>query len=379
MSHTQFFETPEQQSIVKTKIVAKYFRAWSKIMLPRAKGPSPRIAYVDLFSGPGTFEDGKASTPLWLLNHAIKDDALCARLTTTFNDKNSEYARRLEEAIANLPGIEKLAYRPQVSNIEVGSDLVDILRSLKLVPTLFFIDPWGYKGLSLELIGNAIKSWGCDCIFFFNYNRINPGIANPAVVELMNDMFGASRVEQLREKVRGRTPDDRQSIVINELAEALRDVGGKFVLPFEFKSRHGERTSHHIIFVSKKFLGYHIMKDVMFGLSSDEGDVRNFQYTPVTSPQLRLLFDLAKPHSIALLKELLLSACAGRTLTVWDVYENHSVDTPYTLANFKDAIRQLEAEEKVYVDPPADKRRKLNGVVTLADKKMVAFPPRLDN
>jgi three-Cys-motif partner protein len=376
MSTEGFFESAEEQNITKTLIVTKYFNAWSKIMLsPKfSTSPSGKIAYVDLFSGPGKFNDGQASTPLEILNIAVNDKVLCSRLTTTFNDKDSEYASQLQKEIDALPGVEKLANKPRVSNVAVGSELVSMLGGSNLVPTLFFIDPWGYKGLSLELIGNAIRHWGCDCIFFFNYNRINPGVTNPSVTERMNDLFGVMRVDELREKVRHLFPQERQATIINELAEALREVGGKYVLPFEFKSRHGERTSHHVIFVSKHFLGYHIMKDVMSKLSSDDGEVRSLEYTPVKSPQLRLLFEFAKPHSISALKALLSRDCAGKTSKVWDVYANHSVDTPYTLKNFQDAIIALEAEGAVKVDRPADKRIR-NGVVTLGRERVVTFPP----
>lgn len=372
MSSTGFFDTPEQQNIVKTELVIKYFKAWSDIMLAYAKGPSPRIAYVDLFSGPGVFSNGEPSTPLWIVNHAIANPRLCADLVIMFNDKDYEYAERLRDVINAVPEIENLAHQPQVSNTAVGSEMADILRSTRRVPTLFFIDPWGYKGLSLELIGSAIRNWGCDCIFFFNYNRVNPGISNPSVIGLMNDLFGPGRADRLRDKVRGQSSDGRQSIIINELAEALREVGGRFVLPFEFRSSYGQRTSHYIIFVSKNFLGYHLMKEVMSKLTSDEGEVRSFEYTPVKSPQLRLLFDLAAPFSITALKENLLGSFAGETLSARTVYERCSVDTPYTLKNVKDAIKELEADGEVTVDIPAEKRRR-RGEVTLADGRSVTF------
>src|SRR5207248_10024637 len=41
--------------------------------------------------------------------------------------------------------------------------------------TFLFVDPFGYKGLSLQLVNSVIKDWGCDCVFFFNYNRISMG------------------------------------------------------------------------------------------------------------------------------------------------------------------------------------------------------------
>ena len=151
MSATRFYEAPEQQSIIKTQLVAKYFGAWTTLMLARSNEPSGRIAYIDLFAGPGKFDDGKASTPLRLLNYAIKNPVLCARLVTMFNDKDPILAARLQTEINALPDIDKLKYKPNVTNITIGSTLVDQLRGMRLVPTLFFIDPWGYKGLSLVL------------------------------------------------------------------------------------------------------------------------------------------------------------------------------------------------------------------------------------
>lgn len=117
--------------------MTKYFVAWTKIMLKHAPSPSEPIAYVDLFSGPGVFEDGSASTPLWVLCHAINNPALSSRLVTLFNDKNREYVERLRTAIDNLPGIERLAHKPVVLNFEVGSDVVNTLRELRQTPTLF--------------------------------------------------------------------------------------------------------------------------------------------------------------------------------------------------------------------------------------------------
>lgn len=374
MKTNRFFESLDRQNIIKTKIVTKYFGAWTTVMLPKLGRPEDRLAYIDLFAGPGRFEDGKASTPLWILNYAIQNPKLCSRLVTTFNDKKTDYANQLLEEVRNLPNVENLKYPPQVTNISIGSQIADIFHENRLEPTLFFIDPWGYKGLSLELIGNTIKQWGCDCIFFFNYNRINPGITNPAVIDLMDSLFGTYRAEGLRQRVRGRTPDDRQSMIIDELIGALGDVGGKYVLPFEFESRFGDRPSHYIIFVSKEFRGYHIMKEVMASLSTDDWEVKRFEYVPMISPQMALFEELARSHSIAALKDLLALACAGKVMKSVDVYEKNTVGTPYTNKNVKDAIIALEAEGRVTVDKSAKKRMRL-GNVTLGDDRVVTFRP----
>lgn len=374
MGTSRFFESADPQNIIKTKLVAKYFGAWTTFMVPRIKRTGENIAYIDLFAGPGRFLDGAASTPLWILNNAISRPELCQRLVTIFNDKQRSFAEQLQTEIDDLPGVEKLVHKPQVTNIAVGSELIALFSTRRLVPTLFFIDPWGYKGLSLDLVGTAIKSWGCECIFFFNYNRINPGLNNPAVFELINDLFGSVRAETLRNKVSGQTPDERQTIIIDELTAALGDVGGKYVLPFEFESEHGKRPSHYIIFVSKEFRGYHIMKEVMASLSSDEGEVKSFEYVSMRSPQMSFFLDIGRKHSITGLKDLLAVACANTTQQVEQVYENNTVGTPFTLRNVKDAVIALEAEERVTVDKPASKRMR-QGKVTLGNDRMVTFPP----
>jgi len=44
---------------VKTAIVSKYFWSRSRVIMPQAmKGKEKKIAYLDLFAGPGRYEDG---------------------------------------------------------------------------------------------------------------------------------------------------------------------------------------------------------------------------------------------------------------------------------------------------------------------------------
>jgi three-Cys-motif partner protein len=174
MATDKFFEESREQSAVKTAIVSKYFWSWSKVIMPQAmKGKEKKIAYLDLFAGPGRYEDGTKSTPLIILEKAIEDEQMSRMLVTLFNDKDENNAQGLQTAINALPGIGKLKFPPEVWNKEVGSEMVKIFSSMRLVPTLFFVDPSGYKGLSLQLVNSVLKDWGCDCIFFFNCNRIH--------------------------------------------------------------------------------------------------------------------------------------------------------------------------------------------------------------
>ncbi len=206
--------------------------------------------------------------------------------------------------------------------------------STKLVPTLFFVDPWGYKGLSLRLINSVLKDWGCECVFFFNYNRINMGLANDTVKQHMDALFGEERAAILRTKLEPLSPAQRELAIVEEICEALVEMGGKYVLPFRFRNEKGNRTSHHLIFVSKHPLGYGIMKDVMAKESSaHEQRVPTFEYNPATADQ-PLLFELARPLDD--LEDMLLDEFAGETLTMLETFERHNHGRRYIKKNYKD-------------------------------------------
>lgn len=374
MSTDSFFDESKDQSAVKAAIVAKYFWSWAKVIMPQARRNSdPKIAYLDLFAGPGRYKDGTKSTPLLILEKAIQDEAMSQMLVTIFNDRDDNNAQDLQSAINQLPGIGKLKHKPIVWNNEVGSEMVKLFSSIKLVPTLFFVDPWGYKGLSLQLVNAVLKDWGCDCIFFFNYNRINMGLTNPMVQEHMAALFGVKRAQELRVRLDGLSPEDREICIVEELCAALgaKPAGARqerYVLPFSFKNDAGTRTSHHLIFVSKHPLGYSIMKEIMAGESSlHEQGVPSFHYCPADI-RFPLLFELNRPLDD--LEEMLLTGFAGRTVVMKDIYEQHHIGRRFIEKNYKDVLKQLEVKGLIQCDPA--KRRK----DTFGDSVKVTFPAK---
>ena len=294
---------------------------------------------------------------------------------SVFNDLNMNYAQSLQSAIDSIPDIENLKYEPIVINAEVDETLVDIFEQMNTIPTLSFVDPWGYKGLSLQLISAVLKSWGCDCIFFFNYNRINMGIPNQIVRGHMDALFGEDRANELRAQLPDMHPDKRELTIVEAISQALKEEGGKYVLPFRFKTQSGSRSSHHLIFVSKHVRGYQIMKEIMAGESSNAAQgVSSFEYNPAATFEQPLLFELLRPLDD--LANMLLTTFAGRRRTMKQIYEQHNVGTPYIKSNYKKILAKLEAEGKIQATPPANRRRKIRGEVTFADTVVVTFPPR---
>jgi three-Cys-motif partner protein len=372
MTKNSFFDEQKEQSLIKARIVEKYFWAWAKVIISKVKKGSSsnqKIAYVDLFAGAGRYEDGSKSTPVKVLETAIADPDMRNMLVSIFNDADVKNVNSLQQAIDSIPGIENLKYRPRISKYEVGENIVKTFQSMKLVPTLLFVDPWGYKGLSLQLVNSVVKDWGCDCIFFFNYNRINMGLSNDAVKEHINALFGQVGADQLRERLKTLTPQERELTVVEYICEALKEMGGKYVLPFRFRHEMGNRTSHHLIFVSKHPKGYEIMKEIMAKESSEQTQgVPSFEYNPATLQQ-PLLFELTRP--LDQLESMLLDNFSGKTMTMAEIYDQHHLGKPYIKKNYKTALSNLESQGKVTVHSPEDKKRRKG---TFADDLKVTFP-----
>jgi three-Cys-motif partner protein len=368
-----FFDETTQQSMIKAKIVSDYFWAWAKVIIPRAKrSRRNRIAYIDLFAGPGRYKDGTKSTPLLVLEKAIQDPDMREMLVTIFNDKNEDNSYSLEQAINALPGIEKLKYKPMVRNDEVGKELVASSSQMRLDPTLFFVDPWGYKGLTLQLINPVLRDWGCDVIIFFNYNRIRAGLSNPAVEEHMNALFTKKRAANLRYRLERLCASGGEHAILEGIESALIELGARYVLPFGFKNAYGTRTSHYLIFATKDFSAYHIMKEIMGSQSSaaDQG-VPSFIYNPADS-RFPLLFELT--HPLNDLESMLLKGFAGRSLSLEALYQEHSIGKHYLLKNYQEVLRKLEREGKITVEPPAERRQTRQGKVTFVKTVVVTFP-----
>jgi three-Cys-motif partner protein len=371
MVNSEFFVESKEQSRIKSEIVSKYLWAWSKAIIPTAKKKNGKVAYIDLFAGPGRYHDGTKSTPLLVLEKAINDPDMRNMLVTIFSDADPEKTQLLKNDIDNLTGINTLKYKPIVDTSIVNDKVAETFHSIQLIPTLSFFDPWGYKGLSRQLVNSFIKDWGCDCIIFFNYNRINMGIMNDKVTEHMEAILGEENVRKLRLEIGHMNTSQRESAILTCLSSAMMQLGGKYVLPFRFRSERGKRISHHLVFISKNQMGYQIMKDIMASVSTSECQgVPSFEYSPFKETQLKLAMPLDE------LKTKLLDHFAGKCLTVYEIFNKHNINTNYILRNYKEALIHLEDNGKISAEPPFGKRVKRGGKITMADSVKIMFPNR---
>ena len=285
---------------------------------------------------------------------------------TVFNDANPTYTSTLEAEINALPGVDRLKHKPRVYIGEVDDELTRQFEGMRTIPALSFMDPWGYKGLSLDLIHAVVKDWGCEVVFFFNYNRINMGVDNPIIHHHMEALFGNQRLPDLRARVETLNPTEREIVVHEAIEDALKEMGASYPLSFKFRRTDG-RLSHSICFVSKHPLGYGIMKDIMAGRSLiDEDGVPLFEHMVSGGTQL----PLGRQRPLLALPARLLETFAGQTLSVGQIYERHNVGTTFIKRNYKRVLIEMETAGQITCDPDLNSRKPN----TIADRVLVSFP-----
>lgn len=377
-----FFAQQTPASRIKSEIVTKFFDAWTRVILGALKrrGQSPaQVAYVDFFAGPGRYDDGTPSTPLLVLDKALAEPARRDAVLTLFNEGDPVLFSKLKGNVNALPGVEALRTPPSFSNVTVDADYEGILEPVRNMPALFFVDPWGYKGINLARLVQTLEGFGRDLVLFFNYRRICAALGNRALAAPVNEMFSKPLADSLRRDLRGLRGAAREKRIVDATIGVLSGASG-YVRTYRFATRAGG-ASHLLFYVCKDAKGHEIMGAIMARLSTtNDSGVPSFEYDPDPKPvNKQMLFEFVEkqPDPIDALGGELMRMFPGKTLTPRGVFAIHSKTTSrFTLPNYKEALRRLEERGHVVTDPPAEKRALRNGKRSFGDAVRVIFPEK---
>jgi hypothetical protein len=253
----------------------------------------------------------------------------------------------------------------------VDSLTPDIVDKIKLMPSFCFIDPYGFKGVTIKLVRSAIKDWGCECMIFFNTSDINRNLELGQSEAHLRMIFGTDNYNRLLKKISS-YPMKREEYILSVFHEACKDAGAKFLLKFQINCLKGQK--YHLIYLTKHRLGFNKMKKVMAKYSrSVDGGIPLYLYAEgyKTAGDQQSL-DLYLTMSMAKLKHLLLQTFAGRKITVKRIIKTCDENgLLYTERNIKDALDHLEIDG-VIKDLTPGKRKRQKG--TFGENRIVKFP-----
>ncbi|GHG06924.1 hypothetical protein GCM10017783_19360 [Deinococcus piscis] len=357
MGNTDDFFSSNQKlpSKIKTEIVRKYLRAWSVILSSKHK----KIGYVDLFSGTGYFidKDGhrEPSTPIEVMEFcACYYRDMAKNFYIHFNEPNVEYFNALSENLKNHRMWPHIQRRLTLTHEFISAENLE--EFIRPYPCLYFLDPFGYGGYSIESISKILSGRGNDILFFFNFNRFNMDISHPSEkIKSQSEIFlGVESKAELLEKIHSLHGREKQKAIVDHIWSALENCLPEkcYVVPFEFEFQDKERTSHYLVFVSKNITGRKIAREVMSGLRTEEGG--EFRFSLKKSQKTQGLFS-----NYYLLGDLLLKRFSRQQVTVREIINIYDTENPrnsYVDKDYKDSLKQLREQGIIAVEKPDGKR-----------------------
>lgn len=368
MSEKNFFEQQTASSKIKASIVSEYFPSYCKIIVK--KRMPKEIRFIDLFAGPGIYQDGNASTPILIAKQCQQDEFLKTKVRLIFNDK--EHTDELKSNFLGHFPDGTFIKRPHFGNKTVGQD--DKIREFLITsthegsnnekPSLLFIDPFGYKGIETSVLAEFLRNWGNEIFLFVNIKRIHPALENDKFEDLMKDLF-PSTLEKVKIDRRYKlNTAERINLIIQCLGQEYECIlkSKVYYTAFKFKEEDNEATSHYILHITKGSRGFDLVKQiyndfanvgtVFDGVNTYTFDAKKIEDQPVE------LFDM-KSINIDRLKDDVLLKYSGRTLTASRLFEEHQTGNLYSRNHYTTALRKLVDEGKVmstYTDLKAHKK-----------------------
>lgn len=346
----------EEHTRVKHELLRKYLGPWMKIL-----GSSYRkILFFDCFAGRGEYYDEGGSivalgSPIIALQVANDLLTYCEekkrppyfdRFICLGIEKDTDNFRNLQSVIKReqpkLEFGEKLEIR--LKNDEFAKIVDKILEKVgtTIAPSFFFIDPFGYSGVPFKVVERIMSLPRTEIFFTLMTRDINRFLANTKVEEALRELYPLPDWRQIYQiqdwRARDRALKDLYEKCLVEVA------GVKHVFSFRVSMDEKYQTLYYLIHATNRFRGLKIMKDIMY----KQGASGTFAYLGPEESTYRNQMRLFK-DDISSLKHYLLKNFKGKTKKFEEILEETYMYTPFVESHYKDALRKLEAENRIKI------------------------------
>ena len=356
MKESHFFEQQTMSSRIKASIISEYFPKYCNIIINKHK--PKELRYIDLFAGPGKYEDGNVSTPLLVARNCIKNNFLQQHVRFIFNDNT--YKEQLEKNFFEEFPKGSFVINPFFGDRTVGEwgkITQYLIRNTHVgnyneSPALLFIDPFGYKGIETNVLAQFLQNWGNEIFIFINTKRIHPALENEKFESLMRDLFPTTYEIIKSNRKYKQSVGERLQLIIDYLGlEYQKILNSKvYYTAFRFQEEDIDTTSHYILHLTKGKRGFDLIKTIYndfanVGTIFDGINTYTFDVKKINNP-IAELFDVSK-QNIEILKENIYSSYKGKTITAFGLFEEHQITGNYCRSHYAKALRELVEENRI--------------------------------
>ncbi|WP_303849912.1 three-Cys-motif partner protein TcmP [Seleniivibrio woodruffii] len=346
----EFFQSKTTSSSIKTKIVTDYYSSWIEKMMNSAKSSPNKnfhethFGYIDLYAGAGAYKDGSHGTAMSIMSKIVQSEQQRNCVEAIFNDSHKASIESLSGCVGNICSNLNFRYPPQFTNQKVDVTLVNNIFKRCNFPTLLFLDPFGYKGLSLESIRTGIEEFGSDCFIFFNYVGVIRALRLKNSDSNLAPLFGDSYIS-IKQQEQCLSQHQKQNLIVESFKKELTKLFPKtYVSHFRFLSKKANCTQHYLFHITKSEVGYLLFKDIIRKINSDSNGFPIYEYNPRANNNAVDNYITNRKEDLAC---DLLSDFKGEKITFNKLFKQHHIKTNYCRTNYCDTIKYMVKNKRI--------------------------------
>lgn len=286
--------TPHTQA--KHLILKEYIRAWLSIVGQKFQ----RVLFVDGFCGPGVYSGGEPGSPIIVIDEAasvlqganIKPDL---SFEVHCIDHDLPRIKNLEEILKGKTITDDRLRVMLPKHGEFEDEVVAVLERREkayaqrriVIPAFFFADPFGVKGVPMELVSRIFKVPGSELLLLFDgdgFDRVLMAwdqVSKDLLVSIFQvELNELEQIKALPTQV-GRIQALRKMYVAS-LKEKSR---ANLFLSFTMYDK-SDRPVYDLIFLTDNELGFEKMKEAMWKADASG----EFRFSDADETQARFAF-----------------------------------------------------------------------------------------
>lgn len=317
----EHFEELKEWSERKHTLLIKYLVGFVRILGGATKD---RVYYVDGFAGPGIYEDGAKGSPILAAEYAKATDEKHYQLYCVNVEEDEDNFRNLIQST--------IPYQDKVTNYlgSFGDHISFILEQISNFPTIFFLDPFGVKGLEWQYVYPILRRTPITEILL----RINPKDISRLAgfvdsnsrdsakkCKILTDLYGFTDSSQWEQIWHTEGSEGMLRMYKDRLLKAMSVPGrGAYICTYAIRSIDGT-IKYHLLFATRHPKGAILMSDVIYGREKCyERDVESYKQECLENQPFRQasLFDSA--DFVPSEEEILTKLVSDLKEDIWQIF-----------------------------------------------------------
>lgn len=335
----------KEHTRVKHEILSKYLECWIRIL-----GTFHNLNVFDCFAGRGKYTDNSEGSPLIIIKKLAEiheKENKPSKAFCVFIEKNVNNFRNLRETVENEIEANRDKYngwlKIEYHNNEFANIATELIEKYgrKFAPSFFFIDPFGFGGIPLNLIGDILSIEKTEIFITFMIRDVDRFHGSSSHRISIEELFGVKDIPILLKQKYSNIP--REHALLKLYLNQLRlEANAEFPFPFKVNADDELRTVYYLIHCSNHPKGCESMKEIMFktGTSGEYGYFGPAE-GQLTINQARYLHEL---------KRLLLDRFRGKSLTFQGIRYMTLLETLCNIKHYRDAVKELEIDKQIKID-----------------------------